>query len=143
MIFRCFNLSSWYKTALFRTTRLMPVFSFKEGVFEKFYQKGYSYSQVICVHLSLEFTCQIFKAEKDMLIHLNLIKYFQNKRKLEILRNDLREKSSFAFIKMPAEQLFALNDYFREKYLFIYWFYNWINILYFIVQVTTYGFYYM
>jgi len=48
------------------------------------------------------------------------MKYFQNKRKLEILRKDLREKSSFAFIKMPAEQLFVLNDYFREKYLFIY-----------------------
>ena len=35
-----------HKTALFRTTRLMPVFSFKEGVFEKFYQKGYSYSHL-------------------------------------------------------------------------------------------------
>ena len=48
------------------------------------------------------------------------MKYFQNKRKLEIMRNALREKSYFAFIKMPAEQLFALNDYFREKYIFIY-----------------------
>ena len=52
------------------------------------------------------------------------MKYFQNKGKLEILRNDLGEKFSFAFIKMPAEQLFALDDYFREKYLFIYRFYN-------------------
>ena len=42
------------------------------------------------------------------------MKYFQNKKNFEILRNDLRDKSSFAFIKMPAEQLFALNVYFRE-----------------------------
>ena len=48
------------------------------------------------------------------------MKYLQNKRKLEILRNALREKSYFAFIKMPAEQFFAVNDYFRKKYLFIY-----------------------
>ena len=50
-----------HKAALFKTARLMPVLSFKDGVFEKFYQKGYPYS-----HLSLEFTGQIFKTEKDM-----------------------------------------------------------------------------
>ena len=83
----------------------------RRAFFENFYQKGTPI--VICVHLSLEFTGQILKTEKDMQTHLNLMKYFQNKRKLEILRNDLREKSSFAFIKMPAEQVFALSDYFR------------------------------